>query len=117
MRYSMLTLCLAAALAAGCSRDAAPPAGTAAKDTAAVTTADQKTTAIVDEYSFAQPDKVRIDDLALELKVDFDNRQLGGSATYTLEWVDKNATQLVLDTRDLPSRRSSANAATASGRT
>ena len=101
MRYSMLTLCLAAALAAGCSRDAAPPAGTAAKDTAAVTTADQKTTAIVDEYSFAQPDKVRIDDLALELKVDFDNRQLGGSATYTLEWLDKNATQLVLDTRDL----------------
>ncbi|QGW63834.1 aminopeptidase [Lysobacter soli] len=101
MRYSMLTLCLAAALAAGCSRDAAPPAGTAAKDTAAVTTADQKTTAIVDEYSFAQPDKVRIDDLALELKVDFDNKQLGGSATYTLEWLDKNATQLVLDTRDL----------------
>jgi len=101
MRYSMLTLCLAAALAAGCSRDAAPPADTAAKDTAAVTTADQKTLAEVDEYSFAQPDKVRIDDLALELKVDFDNKQLGGSATYTLEWLDKNATQMVLDTRDL----------------
>ena len=101
MRYSMLTLCLAAALAAGCSRDAAPPAATPAKDTAAVTTADQKTTAEVDEYSFAQPDKVRINDLALELKVDFDNRQLGGSATYTLDWLDQNATQLILDTRDL----------------
>ncbi|MDR0184136.1 M1 family metallopeptidase [Lysobacter arvi] len=101
MRYSMLTLCLAAALAAGCSRDAAPPAGTAAKDAAAASTADQKTAAEVDEYSFAEPDKVRIDDLALELKVDFDQRQLGGSATYTLEWLDPKATQLVLDTRDL----------------
>ena len=100
MRYSILSLCLAAALAAGCSRDAAPPADTASKEAAAVT-ADQKTVAEVDEYSYSEPDKVRIEDLALELKVDFDQKQLAGSATYTLNWLDAKATQLVLDTRDI----------------
>lgn len=101
MRHSILALCLVAALAAGCSRDAAPPADPAAKDAAAVTTADQKNVAEVDEYSFSEPDRVRIEDLALELKVDFDNRQLAGSATYTLKWLDPKATQLILDTRDI----------------
>ena len=33
--------------------------------------------------------------------MDFDKKQLGGSATYTLEWLDPQATQLILDTRDL----------------
>ncbi|RDZ27355.1 M1 family metallopeptidase [Lysobacter silvisoli] len=100
MRYSILTVCLAAALAAACSRDAAPPAqGTAtpaANTETAVTPA-----AVVDAHSYAEPGKVRIDDLALQLAVDFEHKQLGGSATYTLNWVDKSATQLVLDTRDL----------------
>ncbi|HEY5805437.1 MAG TPA: M1 family metallopeptidase [Lysobacter sp.] len=100
MRYSILSLCLVAALAAGCSRDAAPPAQTA-KDAAAVTTADQKTTAVVDEYSFSEPSRVRINDLALMLKVDFDKKELSGSATYTLDWIDPKATQLILDTRDI----------------
>src|SRR5262245_14037268 len=101
MRYSILSLCLAAALAAGCSRDAAAPTATADQGAAAVINADQKAVAEVDEYSFAQPDKVRINDLALELKVDFDRKVLSGSATYTLDWIDQKATQLVLDTRDL----------------
>ncbi|WP_342316777.1 M1 family metallopeptidase [Lysobacter sp. FW306-1B-D06B] len=101
MRYSILTLCLAAALAAGCSRDAAPPADTANKDAAVTAAADQKNVAEVDEYSYSEPDKVRINDLALELKVDFDKKELGGSATYTLDWLDPKATQLILDTRDI----------------
>lgn len=101
MRYSILTLCLAAALAAGCSRDAAPPAATATQEAAAVSAADQKNVAEVDEYSFSQPDKVRIEDLALQLKVDFDKKELAGSATYTLNWLDPKATQLILDTRDI----------------
>src|SRR5688572_18429927 len=101
MRYSILTLCLAAALAAGCSRDAAPPADTATKDAAVTAAADQKNVAEVDEYSYSEPDKVRIEDLALELKVDFDKKELGGSATYTLDWTDPKATQLILDTRDI----------------
>jgi len=54
-----------------------------------------------DEHSYAQPDKVRIRDLALDLAVDFDKRQLAGTATLGLEWLDKNQRELVLDTRDL----------------
>ncbi|MCF7221489.1 M1 family metallopeptidase [Marilutibacter chinensis] len=105
MRSSLLTLCLAAALAAaGCSSEqAAPPAADpAATATAAPdTTADAKAMAEVDEYSYAEPDMVRIKDLALELAVDFDQRQLSGSATYTLDWLDPEAGRLTLDTRDL----------------
>ncbi len=101
MRYSILSLCLAAALAAGCSRDGATPSATADQSAAAVTTADQTTSARPDEYSYAEPGKVRINDLALELKVDFDKKELAGSATYTLDWTDPKATQLDLDTRDL----------------
>ena len=54
-----------------------------------------------DEHSYAQPDKVRIRDLALDLAVDFEKRQLTGSATLGLEWVDPAQRDLVLDTRDL----------------
>lgn len=100
MRYSILTVCLAVALAAGCSRDAAPPADSTATPAAKTETA-VTSPAVVDEHSYAQPDKVRIDDLALQLAVDFEHKQLSGSATYTLNWIDKNATQLVLDSRDL----------------
>ena len=54
-----------------------------------------------DEFSYAEPDKVKTTDLALDLNVDFDNKQITGTATYTLQWLDPDATQLVLDTRDL----------------
>ncbi len=54
-----------------------------------------------DEHSYAQPDKVRIADLGLDLQVDFDKRQLAGTATYTLAWADEDQRDLVLDTRDL----------------
>ena len=56
---------------------------------------------MTDEHSYAQPDKVRTTDLALDLAVDFDKKTLSGTATYTLDWLDPAATQLVLDTRDL----------------
>ena len=56
---------------------------------------------VVDEHSFAQPDKVRTTDLALDLAIDFDQKVIRGVATYTLDWRDKSATRLVLDTRDL----------------
>ncbi len=99
MRSSILILCFAAAVVlAGCSRDAAPDGDTAAPSDADITAAPA---AEYDALSYAQPDQVRIEDLALELAVDFEDRQLIGSATYQLDWVDPDATQLVLDTRDL----------------
>ncbi|TCT25326.1 aminopeptidase N [Thermomonas haemolytica] len=98
MRQLLLSVSIAAALGAplaACNRAPAPE--TAAAPAAAPAVAEK----IVDEHSFSQPDKVRTTDLALDLAIDFDKKVISGTATYTLDWVDKSATQLVLDTRDL----------------
>ena len=70
MRHMLLTASIAAALGVavtGCQGNQAPT--TAAAPAASTTAAAEK---IVDEHSFAQPDKVRTTDLALDLAVDFD---------------------------------------------
>ncbi|MDX9765625.1 MAG: aminopeptidase, partial [Chiayiivirga sp.] len=54
-----------------------------------------------DVHSYAQPDKVVIRDLGLDLRVDFERRILRGHADLALEWRDPAARELVLDTRDL----------------
>ena len=54
-----------------------------------------------DEHSWAEPDKVVIRDLGLDLRVDFEKKQLRGSADLALTWKDKAARTLHLDTRDL----------------
>ncbi len=97
MRSAFLLLSCAAVLAAGCSRDATP-----APEAKPAKTADTvKTSRSNDENSYAEPGKVVITDLALDLALDFDKKQIGGTATYKLDWKDKSATQLVLDTRAL----------------
>ncbi len=97
MRSAFLLLSCAAVLAAGCSRDATPaPEARPAKAADAV-----KASRSNDENSYAEPGKVVITDLALDLVLDFDKKQIGGTATYKLDWKDKSATQLVLDTRAL----------------
>ena len=99
MRQLLLSVSIAAALglvATGCQRNQNP--APAAATPAAPAAAAEK---IVDEHSYAQPDKVRTTDLALDLAIDFDRKTIAGTATYALDWVDKSATQLVLDTRDL----------------
>lgn len=58
-----------------------------------------------DEHSHAEPDKVRISDIALNLRVDFDERVLRGHADLRLDWQDRRHRQLVLDTRDLEIER------------
>lgn len=101
MRFPFLSLSLAVSIAlAGCSNDSTPPASS----TAPAVTAKAPVKADArnhDESSYAQPQLVIIKDLALDLKLDFDAKQIGGTATYTLEWKDKAAKQLVLDTREL----------------
>jgi hypothetical protein len=108
MRLPILTFCsagmlaavLATATVAGCARESAPavaPQPAAAPETPAVKTAPAES----DEQSYAEPDKVRTTDLALDLALDFDRKSITGVATYTLEWVDPAGTHLVLDTRDL----------------
>src|SRR5688572_15831770 len=55
-----------------------------------------------DEHSYAEPGKVQVTDLALDLGVDFGKRELAGTATLTLDWADGTKyDDLVLDTRDL----------------
>lgn len=54
-----------------------------------------------DVHSYAQPDRVVIRDLGLDLRVDFEHKTLRGHADLALEWRDPAARELVLDTRDL----------------
>ncbi|MCX7043193.1 MAG: M1 family aminopeptidase/hydrolase, partial [Gammaproteobacteria bacterium] len=54
-----------------------------------------------DVNSYAEPEKVVIKHLALDLGVDFDKKVLAGSATLDLDWKDPDARSVVLDTRDL----------------
>lgn len=58
-----------------------------------------------DEHSYAEPDKVRIADIGLNLRVDFEQRVLRGRADLRLDWRDPKHRQLVLDTRDLSIER------------
>jgi leukotriene-A4 hydrolase len=95
MRASILALPLLATLMmTACKSEDAAPAAPAAKPA-------PTQTAVLDEHSYAQPGKVAITDLALELALDFDTKTLAGTATYALEWKDKAATALLLDSRDL----------------
>jgi aminopeptidase N len=54
-----------------------------------------------DPNSYAEPGKVRVKHLTLDLAVDFDAKTLAGTATLDLDWKDKAAETLALDTRDL----------------
>ena len=101
MRNPLMLLPLAVALAAGCSQEANAPAASAPAAQKAPADPVNAENRSHDESSYAEPDKVVIKDIALDLKLDFDQKQIGGTATYTLEWKDKNARQLVLDTREL----------------
>jgi len=65
-----------------------------------------------DEHSYAQPDKVRITDIGLDLAIGFEKRELAGSATLTLAWQDLDQRDLVLDTRDLVIRAVEARSGT-----
>src|SRR6478736_551851 len=54
-----------------------------------------------DPSSYAEPEKVVITHVALDLNVDFAKKVLAGSDTVDLDWKDPAATTLVLDTRDI----------------
>ncbi len=57
--------------------------------------------AAVDDKTFAQPDRVRMTALDLDLRVSFEKHELAGSATLALEWLAPDARELVLDTDSL----------------
>jgi leukotriene-A4 hydrolase len=59
----------------------------------------------VDEHSWAEPDKVVIRDIGLDLRVDFATRRISGRADLALDWKDRSHRRLLLDTRDLEIER------------
>lgn len=54
-----------------------------------------------DYFSFANTDQFVTDHLQLDLTVDFDLKELRGSATLSMHRLDPSATDIILDTRDL----------------
>ncbi|MFC5513009.1 M1 family metallopeptidase [Massilia jejuensis] len=54
-----------------------------------------------DPLSYANHDQVRTRALHLDLKADFAKKTLAGHAELTLDWLDKDARRLDLDTREL----------------
>ena len=54
-----------------------------------------------DYHSFANPESIKVIHLNLDLTVDFAKKVLVGTAQLDFQKVDPNATQLILDTRDL----------------
>lgn len=83
-RLALVLYCL---LAAGCSQ----------KEKAESEATSMNTR---DPHSFANPDTARMTHLSLELKVDFKEKVLSGTATCTIE-ASTGAKEVVFDTRDL----------------
>jgi aminopeptidase N len=55
----------------------------------------------LDPLSYARYDQVKTSALHLDLRADFAHKTLSGHAELTLNWIDKSARTLDLDTRDL----------------
>ena len=54
-----------------------------------------------DYHSFANPDEIKVTHLTLDLTADFELKQVTGSVELDFKRIDANATELILDTRDL----------------
>jgi aminopeptidase N len=91
----------AAALLAGCASDMR---GTARTDAAPAMGAAQPITLPRDVHSFARPEVARVTHVDLDLRADFTGQRLTGTAALDVQ-AAPNATEIVLDTRDLTIRQ------------
>lgn len=71
----------------------------------------------LDYHSFANIEQFRVTHLELALKVDFSDRTIEGSVDLEIERLDPNATELILDTRDIDVRDVTAKAQNVLGAT
>ncbi|HTD28981.1 MAG TPA: M1 family metallopeptidase [Xanthomonadaceae bacterium] len=103
--YSLPLACAVALTACGQSEPVVAPVVAKHVATAAKSGIAKAAEAAVprshDESSYAEPDKAKVTRLSLDLTVDFDKKQLSGTATLNVNIYDKDAKTLVLDTRDL----------------
>jgi len=96
MRLTALMLAAALLPLSACQKPATESAAPAATPVA-----ETPAPPVHDVSSYAEPEKVVVKHVALDLAMDFDARTLAGSATLDLDWKDPQARDLVLDTRDL----------------
>src|SRR5689334_20363542 len=89
MRWLVVAIVVAAAACGPRAAERAPARAGAAVDRR------------VDEHSYAEPARVRVRRLRLELRADFAARQLAGTAALELAWLLPAPYRLILDTRDL----------------
>jgi aminopeptidase N len=101
MRLSAVFLAAVLLPLAACNKPAPQEPAKPGEPTVSAENHDVKAMSSHDPNSYAEPEKVVITHLSLELNVDFAKKVLAGSATYDLDWKDPAATTLVLDTRDL----------------
>jgi aminopeptidase N len=101
MRLATVFLAALVLPMAACNKPAQEPAKPGEPTVAANAEHEEAAMSSHDPSSYAEPEKVVITHVALDLNVDFAKKVLAGSNTVDLDWKDPAATTLVLDTRDL----------------
>ena len=98
---------MAVAVAACSPQSVTPEPSTTSSDAAAPATAEIKSG--VDYHSLSNPGEMKVTHLDLDLTADFDAKRLKGSVTLTFDKLAADASELVLDTRELDIQSVSAN--------
>jgi hypothetical protein len=101
MRLATVFLAALVLPMAACNKPAQEPAKPGEPTVAANAEHEEAAMSSHDPSSYAEPEKVVITHIALDLNVDFAKKVLAGSTVLDLDWKDPAATTLVLDTRDL----------------
>lgn len=107
MKKFLSSVAMAVAVAACSPQSVTPEPSTTSSDAAAPATAEIKSG--VDYHSLSNPGEMKVTHLDLDLTADFDAKRLKGSVTLTFDKLAADASELVLDTRDLDIKSVSAN--------
>src|SRR5262245_10788512 len=91
-------------LLAACAGNPAPQPAAKAPKAAPIPAVQVVSETVQDPHTFAHPEEVSVEHLALDLTVDFNQRRLTGRASLRLH-NPTGATRLILDTRDLDVRK------------
>lgn len=107
MKKFLSSVAMAVAVAACSPQSVTPESSTSSSDAAAPAMAEIKSG--VDYHSLSNPGEMKVTHLDLDLTADFDAKLLKGSVTLTFDKLAADASELVLDTRDLNIQSVSAN--------